>query len=150
MLIALLVGWICGKTDRYNRPRWRRAVASYIAILLGHLFIDAMTSYGGRYLLPFTSDTFSFNNIFVIDLFYTIPLIILWFGYIVIKKKAVRHLWYIIGALWIIAYPVFTFIAKHVAANAFSSSLESQNINYNRMMTSPEPLQAFLWRGVVQ
>ncbi len=46
ILVALFVGWICGKTDRYKRPRWRRAIGSYVSILFGHLIIDAMTSYG--------------------------------------------------------------------------------------------------------
>ena len=75
VFVALLVGWICGMTDRYNRPRWRRALASYISIVVWHLLIDAMTAYGGRYLIPFSSLTYSFDNIFVVDLFYTIPLV---------------------------------------------------------------------------
>ncbi len=92
IVVALLVGFVCAKTDRYHRPRWRWALGSYLSILLGHLLVDAMTAYGGRYLLPFSSLTYSFDNIFVIDFFYTLPLIALWFIYIFLKKKPLRKI----------------------------------------------------------
>lgn len=150
IFVALLVGLLCAKTDHYQRPRWRRVLGSYLSILLGHLLIDAMTSYGGRYLLPFSSLTYSFDNIFVIDLFYTLPLIVLWVVYIFLRKKAWRKIRYTIGAIWIVIYPAFTFFSKNVATHAFKASLSAENISYSRMITTPEPLQAFLWRAVVQ
>lgn len=150
IFVAAIVWWLCSRKDRYGRPRWRWALGSYISILLWHLLIDAMTSYGGRYLLPFSTDTYSLNNIFVIDLFYTIPLIVFWFVYIFLRKKTSRRIFSIVGAIWIVLYPAFTFVAKHITENTFASSLNVQWRSYSRMMSSPEPLQAFLWRGVVQ
>lgn len=150
VFVALLVWFICAKTDHYKRPVWRWVLGSYLSILLGHLLVDAMTSYGGRYLLPFSSFTYSFDNIFVIDLFYTLPLIALWFVYIFIKKTSFRKIRYRIGAIRILIYPAFTFFSKNIATHAFQSSLSTQQISYTRMMTAPEPLQAFLWRAVVQ
>lgn len=75
-IIALLLGWILTKTDKEKRPMRRRMLGIFLSIGLGHLLIDAMTTYGMRWFLPFDSTTYSFDNIFVIDLFYTIPLII--------------------------------------------------------------------------
>lgn len=109
-----------------------------------------MTSYGGRYLLPLSTDTYGFGNIFVIDLFYTLPLIALWFTYVFLKKKAARKTLSIILAMWIVIYPAFTFFAKYEAEDTFAASLGAQGKPYSRMMSSAEPLQAFLWRGVVQ
>lgn len=150
ILVALLVGRICGKTDRYKRP-WRRwALASYLSIMFWHIFVDAMTAYGGRYLLPFSSLTYSFDNIFVVDAFYTTLLIVLWRVYIFLRKKSARKIWYLIGAVWIIIYPIFSIVSKSVASDAFADSLQEQWVNYSRMITTPEPLQTFLWRGVVQ
>lgn len=150
IVVAIIVGWICGKTDRYKRGVWRWILGSYLSILLWHLLVDAMTSYGGRYLLPFSTATYSFDNIFVIDFFYTIPLIIIWFIYVSLRKPSTKKIIYLIGAAWVLIYPAFTFFAKNIATHAFQASLSTKGISYNDITTSPEPLQAFLWRGVVR
>ncbi len=148
--IALLVGRLCGKSDRYKRPWWRWALASYISIVVWHIFVDAMTSYGTRFLLPFTDATFSRDNIFVVDMFYTIPLIIIWFVYLFLRKKSWRKMRYRIGAVWILIYPLFTMITKQVVNNVFANSLHEQQVESTKIKTSPEPLQAFLRRGVAK
>ncbi len=125
-------------------------LASFLTICIGHLFVDYMTTYGIRFLLPFSSTTFSADNIFVIDLIYTIPLIVLWLIYTFLKKVRARRIVKIISWVWLILYPLFTLFAKHIVTEKFTDSLDAKNISYSRVYTTPEPLQAFLWRGVVQ
>lgn len=48
------------------------------------------------------------------------------------------------------AYLAGTFFAKQNATQAFTNALENQNVSYSRIITTPEPLQAFLRRGVAQ
>lgn len=124
--------------------------AIFLVISIGHLFVDYMTSYGIRWFLPFTSQTFSLGNIFVIDLFYTVPLILLWTIYIFLKKVTHRRILKTISRIWLLAYPLFSMFAQQEVKEVFTANLDAQHITYGRMYVTPEPLQAFLWRAVVK
>ncbi len=150
LIAALLVGWWGAKKDRARRPLRRWILATFLTIAIGHLFVDFMTNYGIRFLLPFSDATLSLNNIFVIDLIYSIPLIILWFIYVFVKKHATRRIIKTISRVWLIVYPLFSFIMQHHAKSIFINSLDAQSISHSRVFTTSEPLQVFLWHGVVQ
>lgn len=154
ILFALIAGLLLGrrgaKKDKAGRPVWRWMVATFLTILIGHLFVDFMTNYGIRFLLPFSDATLSLNNIFVIDLIYSIPLIILWFIYVFVKKHATRRIIKTISWVWLIVYPLFSFIMQNHAKNTFIDSLNTQNIPHSRIFTTSEPLQTFLRHGVVK
>lgn len=149
-IISLLVGRRWAKKDKEWRPLWRWMLASFITICVGHLFVDLMTSYGIRLLLPFTDRTFSLNNIFVIDFFYTLPLILLWFIYVLLRKQRARHIIKLFSWAWILLYALTTFVTQYYVADVFTDSLDKQQITHSRIFVTPEPLQTFLWHGVVQ
>ena len=150
LIAALLVGRWGAKKDKQGRPIRRWIVATFLTIAIGHLFVDFMTNYGIRFLLPFSDATLSLNNIFVIDLIYSIPLIILWFIYVFVKKHATRRIIKTISRVWLIVYPLFTFVTQHYVTKVFEGSLDAQNIQHSRIFTTSEPLQTFLRHGVVQ
>lgn len=128
----------------------RRMLGVFLTIGIGHLVIDAMTTYGIRRFLPFDGTTYSFDNIFVIDLFYSIPLILFRLVMIFLKNKLSRKILWIAGAAWMLIYPIASLLMKNVATDVFTQSLQQHNMSAARLYTAPEPLQTFLRHGIAK
>lgn len=114
--------------------------------LVTHSLLDSFTTYGTQLFLPFSDFRVAFNNIFVADLFYTIPLLLgvlaaLFFVRNNNKRRWVNWLGIGISSL----YMLFTFGAKFYTNGIFEKNLALQNIDYERYTTSPTPLNAFFW-----
>jgi len=117
-----------------------------------HVLIDCFTVYGTSVLWPFSDHRVGFNNLFIIDVFYTGPLLatIAWLAWL--RKPEQRHrrmrlcLW---GLGISTAYVVLSLIAKGVASYGFGGDLERRGIAYEKRMEAPTPFNIFLWRAVV-
>ncbi len=114
-----------------------------------HLFLDCLTSYGTGLLEPFSHDRISINTIFVIDPFYTLPILISTLALLILKRDARARKAFVIGGLTISTmYLVFTFIIKKQVDKTMVNSMKAQHHNYTSMMTTPTPLNAILWNAI--
>lgn len=71
-----------GDPDGPGGPAALRAwVGVWVLGLFTHPLLDAFTPYGTQLLSPFADTRFAFNGVAIIDLFYTLPLVVaLWIG----------------------------------------------------------------------
>lgn len=127
---------------------WRKL---FFWSLMTHPILDCFTTYGTQLFLPFTSYRVAFNAVAVADPVYTLPFLIC----IVICSFLVReNSWrrgLAIGGLTISSlYLVLTVINKARVNEVVIESLKSQNIEYNRFMTSPTILNNILWNCIVE
>jgi len=60
--------------------------ASFLA-LFTHPLLDICTTYGTRILYPLTKSYYSLNNVFVVDLGYTVPLLLAVIALWIMKNK---------------------------------------------------------------
>ena len=73
-LLAPVLGEIAHRFDKkYNRWLW-----THLAFwaLITHPLLDWQTAYGTQLLYPFSSHRFALDAVGIIDLFYTVPLIV--------------------------------------------------------------------------
>lgn len=117
-----------------------------------HVLIDCFTVYGTSVLWPFSDARIGFNNLFIIDPFYTIPLIVslIWLAFYRNKKDLAKRTRILNWGLGISsAYVIFSFAMKFYASSSFDADLARRNIEYNRRFEAPTAFNTLLWRSVL-
>ncbi len=120
---------------------------------LTHVLIDCFTVYGTSVLWPFSPARIGFNNLFIIDPLYTVPLLIslIWLAFYRTKKQQLKRTRILNWGLGIsTGYVVISFALKFYASSSFDADLARRNIEYNRRMEAPTAFNTLLWRSVVE
>ena len=135
--------------ERWHRPhnislaKW---IAFFGAVILGHIFLDAFNNYGVGWFEPFSHTRISFNILYVADPFFSaIPAIafvmLLWFK----KNNTKRKFLWRFGLGMSLLYLGYCVINKVTINRNVKKMLAKQQIHYTRFLTTPAPLQNWLW-----
>lgn len=117
-----------------------------------HVLIDCFTVYGTSVLWPFSETRVAFNNLFIIDPLYTLPLLVSLITLAFYRTKRQQHKrtrilkW---GLGLSTGYIALTFALKFLVSSAFDADLAQRKVTYERRMEAPSPLNTLLWRSVV-
>ncbi len=117
-----------------------------------HVLIDCFNTYGTMILEPFSSARISINNLFIIDLFFLVPMLI---GLILIMafgrmNSARRMKIATITACWLCFYFMISLGMKYMANQHFEQVLAENGLSKKRMMTAPTFSNIFLWRMIAE
>jgi inner membrane protein len=122
-----------------------------ILAIATHTLIDCFTIYGTKIIAPVSDFRIAFGNFFLIDPFYTMPLLLGLTGAFVAGKnrykRAFRN-W--TGIVLSSIYIVFSFGFSSYAETKLQQSLNEKEIVWSDWLTSPTPFNIFLWRGVAK
>ena len=113
--------------------------------MIVHIALDSFTTWGTQIFWPLPTRV-EIKNIFVIDPFFTLPLLItvIWFLFYkggIPKRIKINRIGLVIA--W--TYMLFTLINKTIINDKFEKLLAMQGINYTRYETKPAPFQNVLW-----
>lgn len=115
-------------------------------ILLTHSLLDIFTTWGTQLLWPF-SKKFALKSVFVIDLFYTVPLLMgVVFG-LKNKRKLFTYAGLILSSLYLIWGLVVQQVVKSRVEDQFYTQYASKNI---KITVKPTFSNSFLWNVIVQ
>lgn len=123
-----------------------RLFALISAALITHPLLDYFTSYGTQLIWPLKG-YFSATSIFIIDPFYTVPLIIALL-YIRTDKQAARKPTVIALTLSSL-YLGWGVLAQHIIEQRVHTSLANTDIKSDKIFITPTALNTVLWRVVV-
>jgi inner membrane protein len=134
--------------DATSTGRWAALVA---AVLLTHVGLDCLTTYGTQVFWPFSHYPVIYGTIFIIDPSYTIPLAA---GLLVSLQwnptdRARRWANYA-GLALSSAYLLFTVVNKQHVNHVFAQNLASKQPPSDRFLTTPAPFNNLLWRGIAE
>lgn len=148
---APLLGWLLARRYRKEGVGWQRSTLLCLLALLSHLLLDACTTYGTPLLLPFSPHRFAFNNIFILDPFYTTPLLVCTLAALGIRRASPwrRQLAWL-GLTLSTLYLAASFGGKYEAQRVFTRALAEQQIAAERFVTAPTPLNTVLWYCVAE
>ncbi|MDJ0684803.1 MAG: metal-dependent hydrolase [Alphaproteobacteria bacterium] len=122
-------------------------------ILTTHALLDAMTVYGTKLLWPLTDYPFGMGSLFIIDPFYTLPILIpvLWAllsgigpisrGPVLMKTMAIMLAVSTGYAGWSIA-------AQAWATSRIETALRAEGVTADRLLVTPMPFSTILWKGI--
>lgn len=118
----------------------------FIVEIFLHLFIDAFNNYGIGWLEPFSHARISFNSIFVVDPFYSIWLGIAMVVLLILKKDHTgRKFWMEFGLGISTLYFMYCVVNKFKTDSDIRNMLKTQQISYTNYMTTPTPLNNWMW-----
>jgi inner membrane protein len=151
MMLAPLIG-IGLKNIYRNIPISALKWSLYaLYILLVAVGIDYLTTYGASIFWPFSDIRIEISTISIVDVFFTLPLLI---GLIIIlfykknllqRSKISRKVF-----LYALIYLLLTGFHKIYQHHYLISQLHQQNKNFTEIRTQPMPLTNFLWMGIAK
>lgn len=148
LVFALLPAWICYKVYK-KEIKFSEWYWLWMLGLTTHALLDAFTTYGTRLFLPFTDFQVGFNNINVIDPFYTLPFMVMLI--ICLRKKKddpARHRWAWRGMLISSTYMLLTLFNKWYVHSKVEGELTRQKIAHQQVYTTPAFFNNLLWSSI--
>lgn len=148
ILIAPLLGIALSRLHDEN-VSWHRWTTLVGAVLLTHIGLDCLTSYGTQIFWPFSRTPVIVGSIFIIDPLYTLPLAA---GLLLALHWApsdrTRRIANYIGLGLSSAYLIVTLLNKLYVTQVFDDALESQNYPTERVFTKPTAFNNLLWMAL--
>jgi len=151
LLIAPILGWIAKKIhSKFTEVSFKNWSWLFFWATVTHPLLDAHTTWGTQFFWPF-SYRLAYQNIFVVDPFYTVPfLIFLIIAMFYKRTNAKRRLFNNLGLIISTTYIVLTLVFKWVTFNEFKDGLVKNEIEYKALDTKPSPLNTILWTALVE
>ncbi len=124
-------------------------IVLFLICLWGHSILDTFTNYGTRLLLPFSNTAFSANNLSIVDLAFSLPMIILFIIGMCFKNGSLNRIRFNKSVLiYCFIYLGFTVVNKYTSNQILASSLKENNIKSTKSFSNPTILNNLLWYGM--
>lgn len=150
LIFAPIIGWIISRIYTSNEADWKDWSKAMFWSLVTHPLLDAHTNWGTQLFWPFELRV-AYNNIFVVDPLYTIPFMIFVIIAMCYKRQNPKRAFFNrIGLIVSSSYMLLTIVVKGYVFNKFTSSLDKQGIEYQRVSTNPTPFNNILWIALVE
>lgn len=146
--LAFLLSWFTFLIFKRRIP-YRQWLLLWGLGLVTHSLLDCCTTYGTQFLLPFTHTLVGFNNIAVVDIFFTIPFMVFVLAcFFMRKENPLRIKTAAAGLTYALLYIVFTVVNKYNVHQHFEKELDREHIQSAQLYTSPTLFNNLLWAGI--
>lgn len=148
---SCILGWLAKRMRIHEDGQdYGRLLLTIWLILFTHPILDAFTSYGTQLWWPFRPVPASWSSVFIIDPFYTLPLLLgvmitLFTGPKPGMRKTLTGLM-VIG----LAYLIASLGAKHWAESRVHDMLVQRGDHPISLFSVPQPFNIVLWRVVAK
>lgn len=151
LLLGWLVHWIFDRKKRFGKVNLKDWILLFFWAIFTHPILDCFTAYGTQLFAPFSNYRVAFNNISVVDPFYTLPFLMCLLVLMFFKRSSgVRFLILKLGFGFSTIYMLLTFVNKSYINTVFKSSLKTQSIEHHRFRCQPTVLNNILWYGIAE
>ncbi|SMO46794.1 metal-dependent hydrolase [Fodinibius sediminis] len=148
ILGAFGLGWALNRLHRTERLGWQSWSWLVFWVLSTHVFIDVCTTYGTQILQPFSDRLFSLNSIFIIDPFYTLPMMAGVVTALFLPRESYRRRWLNYAGITVSSlYLLIGFGIKAHVNTVFEHNFSAQHVNPEQYMSTPTPFNVLLWTG---
>jgi inner membrane protein len=149
LLMSPVFGWLLSKL--HKNLSIQRASAFVLLAWSTHVLIDCFNSYGTQIFEPFSNYRVAFGNMAIVDLFFTLPILLGNFICLFLARDSKRRsmtVW--LTSSWISLYALLSFTCHFAARAHFKNALEQHNVPASEMLVSPTLSNIFLWRMVAR
>ncbi|HEX2898516.1 MAG TPA: metal-dependent hydrolase [Bacteroidia bacterium] len=147
-LLTFLLAWLAKRrfqAEDVSPARWRMLFG---LSLLSHLLLDTLTCYGTGLFEPFSNYRVAFDTIFVVDPFYTLPLLFVFIMVMATYRNATRRSrWNKWGWWFGTAYLAFTCINHMHVQAVMLRAFTAQGLQHESFTVTPTPMNNLLWMG---
>ena len=150
-LIAPLLGWLIAKIHHQKAVTYKQATWFVFITWLTHILIDTFTSYGTQIFEPFSDQRIAFNNMSIIDISFTVPMLLGLLLVLFFKRDSKLRTSIGRGVVaWLCIYTTASFTLKFMAQGHLKQHLKAHGIVPTRTMTAPTISNIFLWRMLAE
>jgi inner membrane protein len=143
---ALFFAWIFVKLSR--RPHFWSFYRICLSVLISHVVLDLLTSYGTMIFSPFFGHRYAWDLVFIVDLIFSGIIVLPLIAGLIWKKKAP---WISRGALiGLSLYILFCWIQHRQALNLATVFAKTVNEEVLDVAALPQPLSPFRWANYVE
>ncbi|MBF0525998.1 MAG: metal-dependent hydrolase [Deltaproteobacteria bacterium] len=128
-------------------PFWWGVVTGYAGIL-GHIYLDVITTYGTQIFLPFNRNRYFFPGVFIIDPIYTLVMLIIL--YCSFRRPTQRVRLAVLGLCWILLYPMSNLGIGAILRHQVEDRLTLRQVSYTRVHLVPDLLTPIFWKVIVE
>lgn len=127
-----------------SRKEWLLLMGSGLFL---HILLDACTAYGTGWFEPFSSFRVSFNILFILDPFFSLPMLIGTLLLLIIRNKQVklRRIVYLSSLGLSVLYLIVTIGIKLHVNSVIRHDLAEKNITGDGFFSTPAPMNNLLW-----
>lgn len=143
---ASLLPWIFRKKETAETFSFRGLWLSCLVCLVIHVALDCVTTYGTMIFLPFSPVRVRLNAVFIVDLFLSVPMLVLLITALIRKKSAGKLA--CAGLVWMTLYPSICLGLNQLATEAVHSRLEAENRHIEDIVLLPDFFTPLFWRAV--
>ena len=129
-----------------RRTPFLRAFLLSYALVLTHIWLDLITTYGTQILAPFSNHRFALDGAFIIDPVFTGIVFIFFIIYFLLKKW--RHRVALMGMAWFFVYPLVNMGIGAYLQTVYAQRLDEQGIAYTDVHVTPDALAPRYWKVV--
>lgn len=127
--------------------RWGRLVGmAALGIGVGHLFLDLVTSFGIQLFLPFSRARPAWDWLFIIDLWFSVPLLLAVAAARVTGRPTCARL----GCLYAAGYLALAALAHGAALRAVERVARTAGLPAARVAALPQPASPLRWLGLAE
>lgn len=120
----------------------RKVFGLAVLLVLLHIWLDCVTTYGTMIFLPFSQYRVRLNGIFIVDILLLVPMLAgLWLGR---KRPRLAAL----ALLWALAYPALCVGLRMQHQQDVARQLEAQHIPAQHLTVLPDAFSPFFWRAL--
>ncbi|MBE0440325.1 MAG: metal-dependent hydrolase [Gammaproteobacteria bacterium] len=146
-LLAPLLAWLLYRFDKTVQfKQWWLLV--WFA-LITHSGLDALTVYGTQLFWPFMPSPYSGGSVFIIDLFYTLPLLLGFIAIVLRPNTLTSQLTIKTGLTLSCIYLAWGLLAQNWVADNAKRDLAAQHIKTEKILVTATPFNTLLWRILV-
>ena len=149
-VMSPLFGVMIDRIHKKLEVGWGRWSLVTALIFITHILIDVTTTYGTQVLYPFSNLPLTTDSIFIIDPFYTVPLLLgLLTALFINRESRLRRGAVRAGLLISSLYLIWGFGIKAHVHSVFDASFSHQYGYYDKIKTTPTGPGSALWTGYI-
>ncbi len=151
-LLAPILGWLAylihKKKTSITKFEWMNLI---FWAAFTHPILDYFTTYGTGAFLPFNDYRVEFGTIGIVDVFYTLPIIMALVIIMFLNRTSAFRRKLILTIVTVTSiYLAGTAVNKLYMNSVFKNAFANEGFDYKRYKTVPLPLTNFLWMGIAE
>ena len=149
---SAVLAWIFWRWGKRTASFWWWYLLAFL-VLFTHPLLDCCTSYGTQIFAPFSDERIAWNCVSIVDIFYTVPLLLTLVCCPLVKKWwPQRHTsWIGVGVLLLTTlYLVYGSLNRNLAFNRTLADADSKDVTILRAEVYPQFTTVWVWRTVVK
>ena len=146
-LLSPLLAWLITRIHPDTKQHFRGWFLLVFVCLETSVILDYFTIYGTRLLWPFDPTPLAWSMLFIIDPFFTLPLLVGVSAVLFLPRTPLPARRICAVCLGVsLSYLVWAAGAKIVLDHKVEQALARQGVTYERLVSCPTPFNTFLWR----